>query len=473
MIFPFILCLVCICRSLAIVNYRCLHEESWLTSSHKYHYLSCKDGKFRFYGLIEGSKPSEREDEWILSLDSVSDQNSNDLQRITASELSTKKKIRFPLNPQRLAQSLLVSQSQSELDDDIIGYWIDGHRIPKLSKQSSSLPINIPAIRLVIQDDGSRHSPVYGFSLDGYPIYGPYDGSHKTRAVSCWEAQSQHWFYNASCTAIDRHHLNEYNGHEHDELGFHYHLTITNDDELTHDQPQLVYPYIIGPYFYGCVDTSHCQRIASPLRRLSEPCLLDETEGPSYSPTTAPTVQVKRQDSFITTGYILAFVVVGTFTILLLNLGYHIMKSRQRYNLDYHLPMLAPPEVAAEFPSASAEIPMLSTSRHSNISSNSSHSGLSRGMGIIMPTPRHANEEHEESVEVSLEMIQIMSQLEDIHASPPAHSRHGASAAINNHSDDEWRNRDDFALSPRYVEAVVITPTNSPNSQSRRHESRT
>ncbi|MEH6447039.1 MAG: YHYH protein [Oleispira sp.] len=38
----------------------------------------------------------------------------------------------------------------------------------------------------LVADDGSQHSPIYGFSADGYPLYGPYedDGS---LALSGWE----------------------------------------------------------------------------------------------------------------------------------------------------------------------------------------------------------------------------------------------------------------------------------------------
>lgn len=31
-----------------------------------------------------------------------------------------------------------------------------------------------PCLAEVLGDDGSKHSPIYGFILDGFPIYGPY-----------------------------------------------------------------------------------------------------------------------------------------------------------------------------------------------------------------------------------------------------------------------------------------------------------
>jgi len=35
-------------------------------------------------------------------------------------------------------------------------------------------------------DKGQSHSPIYGFSTDGFPIYGPYQASGQV-AVSCWQ----------------------------------------------------------------------------------------------------------------------------------------------------------------------------------------------------------------------------------------------------------------------------------------------
>jgi hypothetical protein len=43
-----------------------------------------------------------------------------------------------------------------------------------------------PCLGERLGDVGSSHSPVYGFSTDGYPIYGPYQSSGQL-AVSCWQ----------------------------------------------------------------------------------------------------------------------------------------------------------------------------------------------------------------------------------------------------------------------------------------------
>jgi len=43
-----------------------------------------------------------------------------------------------------------------------------------------------PCLAQRLGDDGSKHSQVHGFSIDGFPIYGSYQSSG-TPAVSCWQ----------------------------------------------------------------------------------------------------------------------------------------------------------------------------------------------------------------------------------------------------------------------------------------------
>eukprot|EP01034_Spumella_vulgaris_P040121 gene40121-49624_t len=131
-------------------------------------------------------------------------------------------------------------------------------------------------------DVGASHSPVHGFGYDGYPIYGPYQAADSL-AVSCWQKRNyastsatgcsdsarscilkdnsdytqgtvtarsagpaltgtlsagvttpvslasgiyyEDYFFNATCYAQGGRYLNKNNGHDHDGLGFHYHLT--------------------------------------------------------------------------------------------------------------------------------------------------------------------------------------------------------------------------------------------------------
>lgn len=43
-----------------------------------------------------------------------------------------------------------------------------------------------PCLAERLGDSGTGHSPIYGFSADGYPIYGPYHALG-TLALSCWQ----------------------------------------------------------------------------------------------------------------------------------------------------------------------------------------------------------------------------------------------------------------------------------------------
>lgn len=43
-----------------------------------------------------------------------------------------------------------------------------------------------PCLASRLGDSGLAHSPVYGFSTDGYPIYGPFQASGVV-AISCWQ----------------------------------------------------------------------------------------------------------------------------------------------------------------------------------------------------------------------------------------------------------------------------------------------
>jgi hypothetical protein len=164
------------------------------------------------------------------------------------------------------------------------------------------------------------HSPIYGWSLDNYPICGPYQVlSQRLLAQSSWRLRDytlecddvfekgeeqergqsermcvlndplqpdkgvralrpssasassslafsgpsfkdqplgsffEDYFYDpsphlsSSSLSLS---LDDHNGHSHEPYGYHYHLTI---DEETH---QPVFPFVIGPQFYGCLSES-------------------------------------------------------------------------------------------------------------------------------------------------------------------------------------------------------------------------
>jgi hypothetical protein len=78
-------------------------------------------------------------------------------------------------------------------------------------------------------DEGEEHSPLIGFALDGFPIYGPYEAK--------------------SLMAKDdaAHPLDAFSMHRDDARGWHYHVTPGK------------YPYIIGG-FAGSVDQRNLRR---------------------------------------------------------------------------------------------------------------------------------------------------------------------------------------------------------------------
>lgn len=152
------------------------------------------------------------------------------------------------------------------------------------------------------RNSSAGHSPIYGWMLDGYPIYGPYQ-DNMLEAESCWQKRSylsssetgcdvdnerscvltdpfdytqgttdvtsgpkttgsvqslsgntidtvsgvyiQDYYYNSSCTTQGGAALDEYSGHDHDDLGYHYHVTSG-------------FPWVGGPKYKGCQKSGSC-----------------------------------------------------------------------------------------------------------------------------------------------------------------------------------------------------------------------
>jgi len=155
----------------------------------------------------------------------------------------------------------------------------------------------------LVSDNGSAHSPIYGFAADGYPIYGPWQevgvlakSSWVTRDYSadsptgCADNQRsctlrdayditqgtqnvtagpnlgsqvttlsgnvlsadngyyhEDYYWSQELTAKGGAYLDQYNGHFDEQRGYHYHVTVSQQDE------KLIpaYPYIIGDRFAG------------------------------------------------------------------------------------------------------------------------------------------------------------------------------------------------------------------------------
>jgi len=156
----------------------------------------------------------------------------------------------------------------------------------------------------LLGDDGTEHSPLYGYAADGYPIYGPYEDDGEL-AVSAWVLRDyadatttgcsdgerscslvdqydislgteevsegpafddivtslsnnefvaengyyyEDYYWDSTLTEAGGAYLDQYNGHTDSERGYHYHITLTMDDEGTISP---AFPYIIGTRYAG------------------------------------------------------------------------------------------------------------------------------------------------------------------------------------------------------------------------------
>jgi hypothetical protein len=63
----------------------------------------------------------------------------------------------------------------------------------------------------------------------------------------------QDYYWNQSCTALGGAALDQYNGHTHDNLGYHYHITRTQNADGSFSE---AFPYLLGPTLYGTVISS-------------------------------------------------------------------------------------------------------------------------------------------------------------------------------------------------------------------------
>ena len=151
-------------------------------------------------------------------------------------------------------------------------------------------------LALHLGDDSGRHSPVYGFAADGYPVHGPW-ADLELLARSSWRLRDydapgsvtgcgepgrrtcvladpldpaagtltagaagpdtddvapgaffEDYWFDIGLDDGSPHALDAFNGHSHDDSGYHYHITrIQNGDGSFTD----VFPYIVGPWFRG------------------------------------------------------------------------------------------------------------------------------------------------------------------------------------------------------------------------------
>ena len=151
-------------------------------------------------------------------------------------------------------------------------------------------------LALHLGDDSGQHSPVYGFAADGYPVHGPWadlelparsswrirDYGTAGSATGCSEpgrrtcllvnpldptagtvrapapgpdtgevppgAFFEDYWFDIGLDDGSPHALDAFNGHAHDDIGYHHHITrIQRGDGSFTD----VFPYILGPWFRG------------------------------------------------------------------------------------------------------------------------------------------------------------------------------------------------------------------------------
>jgi hypothetical protein len=101
-----------------------------------------------------------------------------------------------------------------------------GHPSPSATYHYHKYPV---CVKSPWSDDGSEHSPLIGFAFDGYPVYGPYEAAGQLAKLS------------------RSHPLNEFNVHQDEFRGWHYHVTPGE------------FPHILGGY-WGQVDESLLRR---------------------------------------------------------------------------------------------------------------------------------------------------------------------------------------------------------------------
>ena len=201
------------------------------------------------------------------------------------------------------------------------------------------LPHTYPeCLALHLGDDSGRHSPVYGFAADGYPVHGPW-ADLELPARSSWRLRDyetagsvtgcgepgrrtclladpldptagtvrapalgpdtgevppgaffEDYWFDIGLDDGAPHALDAFNGHAHDDIGYHYHITrIQNGDGSFTD----VFPYILGPWFRGELQPGAVSAGGAGLSdttgtaRVVEAETSPETPGPAVEPPVA------------------------------------------------------------------------------------------------------------------------------------------------------------------------------------------
>ena len=126
----------------------------------------------------------------------------------------------LPMGPVGVAVNGVVFFNPFDADGEDAHDLMDkccGHPAPGDQYHYHKYPV---CVRTPFADEGDRHSPVVGWALDGFPVYGPYEGKG---------VMAMHLTGERALTAFNLHHDPD--------RGWHYHVTPGR------------FPYIIGGYW--------------------------------------------------------------------------------------------------------------------------------------------------------------------------------------------------------------------------------
>lgn len=315
------------------IDYSCLHATSWLLSSSPTITSSLTSESSSIFQIISSQR---HENIWNLTSEILPSHSSStsSTKRIFSSQytLLPSKEINtgcFPpkdsigqlINGENLVSFLEIS---SNIKEDEHNPWnpIRRHdmndncnRFVNSKNQHYDLAIYPRCLADQLHDDGKTHSQIFGWSRDSYPIYGPYQNT-EILAKSSWRLRDYTTMNSStgcksqinqrSCYLIDPLHpekgiielpphkygpsfdkyplgffyedyyfdnsyrinqeyLDEHNGHEHEPYGYHYHFTINKFQEP-------IFPFIIGPKYYGCLSQISAQCCQSIDEILTDSC---------------------------------------------------------------------------------------------------------------------------------------------------------------------------------------------------------
>ena len=229
---------------------------------------------------------------------------SDSLKTLAANHKAVDKQLRLPTKPKMAAHSCqaLPGVIGVKLNGAAIMHWLNGQ---SFDNQGFWHNVTTPVAMLNNDDDGQAHSSIYGYIADGFPLYGPYYAAG-VLAKSSWQIRNydnvdntsgcggtglrncqlidqydmtkgttvsadapatderiilstgqsttstsgdyfEDYYHNPTLSASGGAYLDKHNGHQHDQYGYHYHLTMVDDNGTL----KPIFPYTVGPELYG------------------------------------------------------------------------------------------------------------------------------------------------------------------------------------------------------------------------------